>query len=139
MAIAVLTIGLLGVAGALMVQAGGVAAGLSTGQAAITRGYYVSTATMLAQERLEQVRRLQYAIGPPSVDQIGAPTPVGFEDEAYGTIAGFPNFTREVRVQSGIPVANTKTVTVTVRFRLPTQRGTNTESLAMSTVIAARP
>ncbi len=139
-ALAILTIAVLGVAGGVLVQSGGIAASLPVGQAAVTRGYYVSTATVLAQQRQEQLKRLQYTVGPPAVDQFGAgPTPAGFADEDFGSISGYPNFRREVRVQTGVPGANMKTVTVTVRFNLPTQTGTNQESLAVSTIIAARP
>jgi hypothetical protein len=136
--VALLTVGLLGVGAALLAQTGGVAAGMTSGQAAVTRAHYLSTATLLAQDRLEQIKRLQYTIGPPVVDQITAPTPAGFEDEAFGTMTEYPAFSRQVRVVSATPSANTKTVTVTVQFRLPTATGRNDESVAVSTVIAAR-
>jgi len=146
-ALAILTIALLGVAATTALQSGGIAGSISVGQAAVTRGYYRSTATMLAQDRLEQVRRLQYSIGPPAVDQIGGgPAPNGaatlslqFQDEAFGTIASYPNFARQVRVQAGTPAATIKTVIVTVNLRLPTDTGMNSESVAISTLIAARP
>lgn len=132
---ALLTVGLLGVGAALAVQSG-VVTGVTTGQAAVTRGYYGSTATMLAHERLEQVRRLQYTV---SVDELSEPTPTGFEDEKFGSIAGLPDFSREVRIQGATPAANSKTVTVTVRYNLPTDNKTITESVILSTIIAARP
>ena len=139
-AMVILTIALLGVAGAVALQSGGIALSLPIGQAAVTRGHYISTATMLAQERLEQIKRLQYTIGPPAVDQISPdPTPTGFADEDFGTITGYPNFRREVRVQTGVPATNIKTVTVTVRFNLPKETGTSEESVKISTLIAARP
>ncbi|MBI4609174.1 MAG: prepilin-type N-terminal cleavage/methylation domain-containing protein [Candidatus Rokubacteria bacterium] len=140
-AIVILVVGLLGLAGTLAVQGGGAAAAVSAGHAGITRGYYVSTATMLAQQRLEAVKRLQYWVGPPAGDEYGSdPTPTGFPDEPAGTIPGYPNFIRQVRVQTGVPAANMKTVTVTVGFNLPTQMGINREGgVAVSTLIAARP
>ncbi len=137
-AIAIISIGLLGLAGAMAVQSGGLSSAVAAGQGAVTRGYYVSTATLLAQDRLEQVKRLQYTIGPPAVDQIGTPTPTGFSDEALGSISGYANFGRQVRVQN-YPTSNVKTVTVTVTFNLPTPTGINSESVALSTLIAARP
>ena len=140
-AVAILSIGLLGVTGALGIQSGGIAAGMSTGGATVTRGYYESVATMMAQERLEQVKQLQYTAGPPAVDQFGAdPIPAGFADENAGTIAGFPNFARQVRVTTGVPAANMKTITVTVTFSLPTaQRINPAETVSLSTLLARRP
>lgn len=137
-ALAILTVGLLGVAGAVAVQSGGVAASLPFGQGVITRSHYMSTATMLAQERLEELKRLQYSVS--LGDQFGAdPTPAGFADEDFGTLAGLPNFRREVRVQTGAPAANMKTVTVTVRFNLPNAPAQSQESVVLTTLIAARP
>ena len=74
------------------------------------------------------------------MDQFGAdPDPAGLADEAVGTIAGYPNFSRQAQVQTGAPAANLKTITVTVRFRLPTQSGSNQEAMAVSTLVAATP
>jgi prepilin-type N-terminal cleavage/methylation domain-containing protein len=137
-ALAILTVGLLGVAGAVAVQSGGVAASIPFGQGVITRSHYVSTAVMLVEERLEQLKRLQYSVS--LGDQFGAdPIPAGFADEDFGTLAGFPNFRREVRVQTGAPAANMKTVTVTVRFNLPNAPAQSQESVVLATLIAARP
>ncbi len=139
-ALAILTVALLGVAGAVAVQSGGIAVSLPLGQAAVTRGHHVSTATFLAQERLEQVRRLQYRIGPPALDEIGAGAPpTALPDEDFGTIAGFPDFRREVTVQDAVPGESLKTVGVTVKFALPGDAGIAVESISMTTIIAARP
>jgi hypothetical protein len=138
LAIVLLTIGLLGLGTALL-PTGGVSAGMSSGHAAVSRGYFITTATILAQDRLEQIKRLQYTVGPPAVDQITAPTPAGFEAEAFGAIAGYPAFSRQVVVTAATPTATTKTVTVTVQYRVPNGAGgLNQESVALSTVIAAR-
>lgn len=142
-AVMILAIALLGVVGAATLQSGGIALSLPIGQAAITRGYHVTTAAMLAQESLEQVKRLQWTLGPPEVDQF-APldangSPPGFADEGLGAIAGYPNFSRQVRVTDDSPVTNMKTVTVTVRFNLPYESGMRQESIAVSTLIAALP
>lgn len=135
-AMAVLTIGLLGVGTALMVQSGGVASAVSVGQAAVTQGYYVSTATALAQDRLEQVKRISYSIS--GGDAFGAdPIPAGFGDE--NPVSGYPNFNRTVRVTTGSPAANMKTVTVTVSYQLPTATAVRAGSVVLSTLIAARP
>lgn len=137
MAMAILTIALLGVAGTVALQSG-IGASLTLGQAAVTRGNYITTATMLAQERLEQLKRLTYTL---STDNISPdPTPTGFEDEDFGSISGYPNFRREVRVSTGSPAANMKTVTVTVKMKLPKETGLGQqESISISTLIAARP
>lgn len=138
-AILILSIALVSVVGTAVLQ-GGIAASLPTGQAAVTRGYYVSTATMLAQERLEEVKRLQYTIGPPAVNQIGDPPgpPATLGDEGFGSITGYPAFSRQVRVQNG-PSANMRTVTVTVTLNLPGETRMSQESIAVTTHISARP
>jgi prepilin-type N-terminal cleavage/methylation domain-containing protein len=139
-AMGIIAIGLVGAVSAVAVHSGGLGASILLGQGAVSRGYLVSTATMLAQERLEQVRRLQYSIGPPPVDQF-APldvnsSPPGFPDEALGTIPGFPGFRRAVRVEPGTTALGIKTVTVTVRFPLT---GVGEEGVSISTAIAVRP
>ncbi len=134
-ALAILTIALLGVAATTALQSGGIAASLPFGQAAVTRGYYLSTATMLAQDRLEQVKRVQYRVGATDPFAPGNPPP-GFADET--PVNGFPNFNRQVRVVGG-PVADTKEVTVTVAFTLPTEQGANRENMRIGTLVAAKP
>jgi prepilin-type N-terminal cleavage/methylation domain-containing protein len=142
-AIALLTIGVVGVAVAVGLQSG-LASSMTSGHAAVTRGHYLSAATMLAQERLEQVKRLQWTLGPPENDQFlpldANGSPPGFADEDLGVIAGFPSFSRQVRVVNNEPAgASMKTVTVTVTFRLPMETKISQESVALSTLIAARP
>lgn len=133
-ALAILTIALLGVAATTAIQSGGISGTFPFGQAAVTRGYYLSTATMLAQERLEQVKRVQYRVG---ADPFASGTPPpGFPDDT--PVNGFPNFNRQVRVVGG-PAADTREVTVTVTYTLPTERGANQESMKISTLVAARP
>ncbi|MDE2059129.1 MAG: prepilin-type N-terminal cleavage/methylation domain-containing protein [candidate division NC10 bacterium] len=134
-ALAILTVAVLGVAATTILQSGGSAGGLSFGQAAVTRGYYLSTATMLAQDRLEQVKRVQYKVGADPFAP-GNPPP-GFPDES--PVTSFPNFNRQVRVVDGPVVPNTKQVTVTVAFTLPTSQGANQESINVKTLVAARP
>ncbi|HWR20335.1 MAG TPA: prepilin-type N-terminal cleavage/methylation domain-containing protein, partial [Verrucomicrobiae bacterium] len=103
-ALAILTVAILGVAATTALQSGGGSAGaVSFGQAAVTRGYYLSTATMLAQDRLEQVKRVQYRAGTDPFTP-GNPPP-GFPDET--PVNGFPNFNRQVRVVAG-PAADTR-------------------------------
>lgn len=146
-AMAILTIGLLGVAGSLVVSSGGVSAGISRGQGAIERGHAVSTATMLAQEWVEQIRRLvptQFRCGNTCsgsmapVDSMTNP-PSGFSAQAFGSISGYPNYSRSVTVDAATPAANMKTITVTVRYKYSSGSGMSEEGLTMSTILAARP
>lgn len=144
-ALAILAVAVLGVAATTVLQSGGSAGAISFGRAAVTRGYYQTTATMLAQDRLEQVKRVQYRVGAADPFALGNPPP-NFADEPVGTIpvgAGpncpcYPNFSRQVRVFDG-PAPNTKQVTVTVAFTLPTAQGANQESINLTTLVAARP
>ncbi len=140
-AMVLLTIGIVGAGAALVFQTGGLSSASSIGLAAVTRANYISTATMLAQERLEQLKRLQYTVGPPAVDQFGPdPIPAGFPDEAYGNIQGFPTFRRQVRVQTGAPAAGMKTVTVQAFFVPPIEgRFAQEESVPLVTIIGQRP
>ena len=138
-ALAILTIALLGVAATTALQGGGIAGTFPFGQAAVTRGYYLSTATMLAQDRLEQVKRVQYAkykVGATAHPFTSDNLPPGLNETP---VAGFPNFNRQVTVADG-PAADTKRLTVTVTFILPTERGVNpNEGMSLSTLVAARP
>ena len=133
-AVAILSVAFLGLGSALSLQ-GGLGAGITNGHAAVARSYYSTSAAMLAQQRLEQVKRLTYSL---TTDQMTAPTPTGFADEDFGTISSYPNYRREVRIQD-YPAENLKTITVTVSYRVVSVTGTRTESLALSTLVAARP
>lgn len=139
-ALVILTIAVLGVGAAVGVQSGGTAKGVSYGLGAVSRAGLISTATFLAQDQLEQVKRLRYIIGPPVVDDFGTNAwPTGFSD---GPISGYPNFSRQVRFWTGppqAPDANIRLITVTVTFSAPGDEGVNTESVAVSTLMAARP
>jgi prepilin-type N-terminal cleavage/methylation domain-containing protein len=140
-AISILTIGILGLGSAATVQTGGIAQNISSGQDAVGRGYYVSAAIMLAKDRMEQAKHLQYTVGPPLTDQLGnsaTSAPTLLPDEA--PVSQLQGFNRQVRVQnypSGTPPP--KTVTVTVTFQRPTIAGAVTENVTLSTVIVARP
>lgn len=145
LAMFVLMIGLMGVAGALVVtnSHSGVAGGVMSGQAAIERGNAISTAVMLAQARMEEVKRLQYRVG--GTDAIGGTPgpPAGLPDEDFGAITGYSNFQREVRVLDSTPTANAKTVSVTVTARFAgagaSEGSMSTERFTIRTIIAARP
>lgn len=142
-ALTLLTVAVLGVGAAIGVQSGGTAKGVSFGLGAVSRAGTLSAAAFLAQERLEQVKKLRYQVGPPPVDQFGSGQyPAGFPDEGLGTIAGYPNFSRQVRFWTGppqAPAANIKLVTVTVFFNATGDNGLHQESVVVSTLMAARP
>jgi type IV pilus assembly protein PilV len=84
-----------------------VSLGATTLSVGIMRGNSFSkrltTATTLAQDRLEDVKRLGYAnVGPAAVTQ------------NYGTIANFSGYKRVVTVTNDTPAAKMKTVNVIV-------------------------
>jgi prepilin-type N-terminal cleavage/methylation domain-containing protein len=79
----------------------------------------LTTATTLAQDRIEQVKRLGYP---------NAHTVVG--TEAYGTIANFPGFKRVTAVAANTPAANVKTIAVTVSWASDARSVTSQTMLA---------
>ena len=79
----------------------------------------LTAATTLAQDQLEQVKRLGYT---------NATTAVGMED--YGSIVDFPGFKRVTTVESDTPTTNVRTVTVTVSWSADTQ------AVASKTIVA---
>ena len=134
-AMGILVIGLLGI-GLALSSSNGLAGGADLGLAAVSRGNSYSTATELAQARLEEIKNGQYtATGP--VDQI---TLTNFGPEAYGDIAGYAGFRRTVTIQNGTPAAGMKTISVQVFFtpQYQTRRGSE-EVVQVSTIIAQRP
>lgn len=153
-ALVLLTVAMLGVGAAVGVQSGGTAKSISFGLGAVSRAGSVSTATFLAQDRLERVKGFLVqnytvnngtgAVADPFSGAVGAPP--GFADEGFGTIPVgpgpgcpcYPNFSRQVRVVAG-PVAATNQVTVTVTFTASGDDRVNTENVAVSTLVAARP
>lgn len=134
-AMAILAIALAGIGVTVASQArGGVAGGTNFGLAAIIRGNYISTATMLAQARLEEIKNATYTA---STDQI---TSTNFPDQDYGGITNYTGFKRTVSIQSNTPASAMKTVTVTVYFKPPKESGLQQEeNLALVTIIARRP
>jgi hypothetical protein len=118
----------------------------------------MTTATFLAQQRLEQIKNARWT-EKPVADTLGGGGSSGtaavpqWPDEAYGYDAGYPPFRRQVRISDcsvvacgGIPIgtgsANTlREVTVTVSFRpLPgvATSASNEEGVQLVTLIARR-
>lgn len=96
----------------------GLAASFPLAMYGVTLGGYQTTATLLAQQPLEQARAVLYtniptlATGGAVCDTSGNGT---FVD--LGSVATpFPGFDRCVSVQVGSPTASNTTVTVVVRF-----------------------
>ncbi len=145
-AIALLTIGIVGVGAMLTFQAGGLSGGADVGLAAVTRANYLSTATMLAQERIEQIKNFRYCqtcsmpLPPVLIDDFAAKFPANFGDEPYTTITNYPNFHRTIQIQPDTPATGTKTITVQVFFRPPTMSEHGTEgNVSLVTIIGQRP
>jgi len=106
-AIAILSIALLGMAGLTM--------GIMTGN---EHSKNLTTATALAQDKMEEIKRLGYD-GTPSTDTI-----------AYDTVSGFPLYTRKTFTAVDTPNAGMKTITVTVSWN------SNTRSTELQTILA---
>ncbi len=109
-AITVLSIGLLGMAG------------LTTN---IIHGNMLSkkvtTATTLGQDRMEHFRRLGYS---------ATPTADTTTTENYNSIANFSSYKRVSFIDVNSPSAGMKTITVTVYWK------SNAESVALKTILA---
>ena len=67
-------------------------------------------------------------------------TSAQFPNEAYQTITGYPEYRRSVTIQTDVPAAGLKTVTVQVFFTPPSSRGINPEEgVQVQTILARRP
>jgi type II secretory pathway pseudopilin PulG len=155
-ALAVLSVGLVALVGALPL-----------GTSVVGGAHLRTTATFLAQQRLEQARSVQWTAAP-AVDDLGGAASNGaaavalWPDEDYDTIviatsagrASYPRFRRQMRITDcsvascgGIPTGtasiNTlRQVTVTVFFRPLSGVGTassSEETVQLVTLIARRP
>jgi prepilin-type N-terminal cleavage/methylation domain-containing protein len=105
-AIVVLSVGLLGLSAMMIV---------ATNSLAFSKK--LTTATTLAQDKLEEIKYATYA----------SVVPANHPVEDYKTIPGFAQFKREVTISAG-PVPDTKTVIVTTSW----QRHTHTSPYAVT-------
>jgi prepilin-type N-terminal cleavage/methylation domain-containing protein len=80
---------------------------------------HLTTATTLAQDHIERVKRLGYA---------NATTAAGTEH--YGSIVDFPGFKRVTTIENDTPTTNVRTVTVTVSW------SADTHAVASKTIVA---
>ena len=131
-AIMIIGIGILGLSGAIMGP--GSVGGISYGYTSIVRSAMKSAATFLAAARIEQMKNTPYTS---SSDLI---TQAQFPNEAYQTISGYPEYRRAVTIQTDVPAAGLKTVTVQVFFTPPTSTGLSPEEgVQVQTILARRP
>jgi len=77
----------------------------------------LTTATTLAQDQMEEIRRLGYS-------------GVADDNEDYGDISGYPLYKRVTSVADPSPAANMKTVTVTVYW------DSDAHSVELKTILA---
>ena len=113
-------------------------------------------AVFLAQQRFEEVKNRVWWVGPTAQDTLGvsadaATAPATFPDEAYGSITGYPNHRRTMRIidcgvapgcgTPAIQSATLRQVTVSVFYRPFTPEGGSsaaTEELNQVTTLIAR-
>ena len=85
--------------------------GLSAMTIAVTKSLSFSnkltTATTLAQEKVEEIKRASYA----------NVTSANYPLEDYNTIPRYPLFSRSVAINVDSPMVNTKTVTITTSWK----------------------
>jgi hypothetical protein len=94
----------------------------------------ISTASFLATSRIEAMKNTPYTS---SSDLI---TAAQFPNEGYQTITGYSEYRRSVTIQTDVPAAGLKTVTVQVFFTPPSPRGINPEEgVQVQTILARRP
>lgn len=94
-AMVVLSVGLLGLSAMMIV---------ATNSLAFSKR--LTTATTLAQDKLEAIKYAAYS----------SVVPANYPREDYHTIPGYPQFTREVSISAG-PFRDTKTVSVTASWQ----------------------
>lgn len=125
-AVGLLTVGILGAATAVTMQAsGGLSGSASTGLAAINRANAASVATMLAQQKVEEVKNAAYpATGTTTEDPV----------------TGFSGYRRTTTIEDGPIATYTRKITVRVFFRYAQETGLGQESaIKLSSIVAQRP
>lgn len=91
----------------------GLAASFPLGMYGVTLGGFQTTATLLAQQAIEQARAGTYG-GIPSLATGGCDASAG--TGTYAAVPGYPGFSRCISVQPATPTTTTTTFTVAVRF-----------------------
>jgi type IV pilus assembly protein PilV len=85
----------------------------------------LTTATILAQDKIEQIKNMSYA-------NIAA----GNFLENYKTIPEYPQFSRNVNINDNNPKPNTKTVVVTTSWTGADQTRTDKHSVTLKIIIS---
>ncbi len=130
-------------AGVISVGLGAVCAGIPIASYSVREGHQLSTATLLAAQRLEQIRAARWELGPPAVDDMSAFVD---EPEVGGAYAGYGRFVRIIDCGEGNGCgggvsADLRHVTVTVTYRPMTGAGgfaSGTTKAATVTMYVAR-
>lgn len=130
-AMGLLTIGVVGAAMTIGAQAtGGLSGAASTGLAAVNRGNAMTTATVLAQQKLETIKN-------------SAATAAGFTgiaSQADTAVTGSPGFTIGTTVSAYTGLAAAKYVTVTVKGSLSSDTGSSQGvTVTLATIVAQKP
>jgi len=103
---------------------------------AISKSSQVSTATTLAETRVEAIKNAIYTANP-AVDNINSSN---FPNESYNSVSGYPKYRRTVNIQNDTPSTGMKTIVVTVYFYPVTIRGISSteDNVQLTTIIARR-
>jgi hypothetical protein len=81
----------------------------------------MTTASTLAQDKMEEIRRQTYS---------GIPASDTTTTEGYNSISGFPAFKRITQIQVNNPAASMKLVTITVLWK------NDTRSTSLTTIVS---
>jgi prepilin-type N-terminal cleavage/methylation domain-containing protein len=123
-AVCVITVGLTAVATGMQLATGGIAAGQQE-----------TTATFLAEQRLEDIKA--FALSTAVAQGFGNVTGANFPAESYGSIANYTGYRRTVTITD--PSATVKRVTVDVFYIPVAVASTNSErQVSVSTVLRVR-
>jgi prepilin-type N-terminal cleavage/methylation domain-containing protein len=105
------------------------------GFGSVNAGRQSSTALFLAEARMEQVRAFVVSTTPGQ--GLANLTAAAFPDEAYSTIAGYPQYRRTVTINNATGIANTAFVQVRVFYRASGPAGLGPETSVMATTLLA--
>ena len=112
---------------------------LSIGVSGVDRGRRTTTALFLSEQRMEEIKA--FALSKNPLQGWVNVVPASFAEEAYGTIAGYPDYRRAVTITTnpGGAAPLTKQVEVWVFYR-PISPGVNggENSMHTATLVVAR-
>jgi prepilin-type N-terminal cleavage/methylation domain-containing protein len=93
----------------------GLAAGFPYAMQAVVAGGYQTTATLVAQQAIDNARFTLYG-NLSTLTSVGGTGTCGGGTGTFVALAGYDGFKRCIDVQTGSPTSQTTTVTVVVRF-----------------------